>query len=88
MTTDKLFEQMRPQALKTIQSRLVLEAVAAAENIIASEEDFAAEIDKMAEAYKMEADKIKEMMGEEEKNSIMKDLAVTKAAEFIVANIA
>ena len=46
------------------------------------------EIDKMAEAYKMEADKIKEMMGEEEKNSIMKDLAVTKAAEFIVANIA
>ena len=75
MTTDKLFEQMRPQALKTIQSRLVLEAVAAAENIIASEEDFAAEIDKMAEAYKMEADKIKEMMGEEEKNSIMKDLA-------------
>ena len=52
------------------------------------EEDFAAEIDKMAEAYKMEADKIKEMMGEEEKNSIMKDLAVTKAAEFIVANIA
>ena len=88
MTTDKLFEQMRPQALKTIQSRLVLEAVAAAENIIASEEDFVAEIDKMAEAYKMEADKIKEMMGEEEKNSIMKDLAVTKAAEFIVANIA
>ena len=88
MTTDKLFEQMRPQALKTIQSRLVLEAVAAAENIIASEEDFAAEIDKMAEAYKMEAYKIKEMMGEEEKNSIMKDLAVTKAAEFIVANIA
>ena len=88
MTTDKLFEQMRPQALKTIQSRLVLEAVAAAENIIASEEDFAAQIDKMAEAYKMEADKIKEMMGEEEKNSIMKDLAVTKAAEFIVANIA
>ena len=88
MTTDKLFEQMRPQALKTIQSRLVLEAVAAAENIIASEEDFAAEIDKMAEAYKMEADKIKDMMGEEEKNSIMKDLAVTKAAEFIVANIA
>lgn len=88
MTTDKLFEQMRPQALKTIQNRLVLEAVAAAENIIASEEDFAAEIDKMAEAYKMEADKIKEMMGEEEKNSIMKDLAVTKAAEFIVANIA
>lgn len=88
LTTDKLFEQMRPQALKSIQSRLVLEAVAAAENIEASEEDFAAEINKMAETYKMEADKIKEMMGEEEKTSIMKDLAVSKAAEFIVANIA
>lgn len=88
LTTDKLFEQMRPQALKSIQSRLVLEAVAAAENIEASEEDFAAEINKMAETYKMEADKIKEMMGEEEKTSILKDLAVSKAAEFIVANIA
>lgn len=88
LTADKLFEQMRPQALKSIQSRLVLEAVAAAENIEASEEDYAAEIDKMASSYKMEADKVKEMMGEEEKASVMKDLAVSKAAEFIVANIA
>ncbi len=88
MTADKLFEQMRPQALKSIQSRLVLEAIVAAENIQASEEDFEAEIAKMAEAYKMETDKIKEMMGEEEKASIMKDLAVAKAAEFVVANIA
>lgn len=87
-TADKLFEQMRPQALKSIQSRLVLEAIAAAENIEASEEEFAAEIDKMAATYNMEADKVKEMMGEEEKASIMKDLAVSKAAEFIVANIA
>lgn len=88
LTADKLMEQMRPQALKTIQSRLVLEAIVAAENIEAGEEDFAAEIDKMASAYNMEADKIKEMMGEEEKASIMKDLAVAKAAEFVVENIA
>ncbi|MDY5577891.1 MAG: trigger factor [Lachnospiraceae bacterium] len=88
ITADKLFEQMRPQALKSIQSRLVLEAIVAAENIEATEDDFAAEIEKMAASYKMEADKIKEMMGEEEKASIMKDLAVAKAAEFVVENIA
>ncbi len=88
VTAEKLFEQMRPQAMQTIQSRLVLEAVVAAENITATEEDFEAEIQKMASAYNMEADKLKEMMGEEEKTSIMKDLAVAKAAEFIVANIA
>lgn len=88
ITADKLFEQMRPQALKSIQSRLVLEAIVAAENIEATEDDFAAEIEKMAASYKMEADKIKEMMGEEEKTSIMKDLAVAKAAEFVVENIA
>jgi trigger factor len=88
LTAEKLFEQMRPQALKTIQSRLVLEAIVAAENIEATEEDFAAEIEKMAASYQMEADKLKENMGDEEKESIMKDLAVAKAAEFVVANIA
>lgn len=88
LTAEKLSDQMKPQALKTIQSRLVLEAIVAAENIEASEEDFAAEMDKMAEQYQMEVEKIKEMMGEDEKASIMKDLAVAKAAEFVVANIA
>jgi trigger factor len=88
LTAEKLFEQMRPQALKTIQSRLVLEAIVAAENIEATEEDFAAEIEKMAASYQMEADKLKENMGDEEKESIMKDLAVAKAAEFVVANVA
>lgn len=88
LTAEKLMEQMRPQALKTIQSRLVLEAIVEAEKLEASEEDFAAEIAKMSEAYNMEADKIQEMMGEEERTSIMKDLAVAKAAEFVVENIA
>lgn len=76
-------EQIKPQALKRIQSRLVLEAVVAAEKIEASEEDFEKEVARLAEAYKMETDQVKEMIGEAGKTEIMKDLAVTKAAEFV-----
>lgn len=79
-------EQIKPQALKRIQSRLVLEAVVAAEKIEASEEDFDKEVARLAEAYKMEADQVKEMIGESGKEEIMKDLAVTKAAEFVTEN--
>ena len=62
-TPASMLESVKPQALKRIQSRLVLEAVAAAEKIEASEEDFENEVQKMAESYKMEADKVKEIMG-------------------------
>ena len=86
MTLEKMQEEMKPQALKRIQSRLVLEAVAAAEKIEASEEDFENEVQKMAESYKMEADKVKEIMGEAGKKQIMEDLAVSKAADFVREN--
>lgn len=83
-TTPELMEdQVKPQALKRIQSRLVLEAIAEAENLEASEEDFEKEVEKMAESYNMGADKAKDMLGEEGKKEIMKDLAVTKAADFV-----
>ncbi|MCR4651504.1 MAG: trigger factor [Lachnospiraceae bacterium] len=81
-----LLEQVKPQALDRIQSRLVLEAVAAAENITGSDEDFEEECKKMSESYKMDADKVKEVLGEEGKKSILEDIAITKAAEFVVAN--
>ena len=84
LTAEKMMEQVKPQAEKRIKSRLVLEAVAKAENIVASEEDFEEEIAKMAEMYKMEADKVKESIGEEGKKQFMEDLAVSKAAEFVV----
>ena len=84
LTAEKMMEQVKPQAEKRIKSRLVLEAVAKAENIVASEEDFDNEVAKMAEMYKMEADKIKESIGEEGKKQLMEDLAVSKAAEFVV----
>lgn len=79
-------EQIKPQALKRIQSRLVLEAIVAAEKIEASEEDFDKEVARLAESYKMETDQVKEMIGEAGKEEIMKDLAVTKAAEFVTEN--
>lgn len=85
-TVDSMMESVKPQALKRIQSRLVLEAVAAAENIAASEEDFEEEVKRMAENYKMEADKVKEIMGEAGKKQIMEDLAVSKAADFVREN--
>ena len=79
-----MMEQVKPQAERKIKSRLVLEAVVAAENIAATEEDYEEEIKRMAEGYRMEADKIKELLGEQGKKQIMEDLAVRKAAEFVV----
>lgn len=84
MTPQKMAEELRPQALKRIQSRLVLEAVVAAENIEASEEDINGEMENMAKMYQMEADKLKELIGEEEKKQIAMDMAVQKAVEFVV----
>ncbi len=84
MTQDKLMEQMKPDALKRIQSGLVLEAIAKAENIEVAQEDVDAEITTMAEMYGMEADKLQEIMGDSEKDSIKKDLAIQKAVELIV----
>jgi len=84
LTAETMMEQVKPQAEKRIKSRLVLEAVVKAENIVATEEDFDNEIAKMAEMYKMEADKVKESIGEEGKKQFMEDLAVSKAVEFVV----
>ncbi len=81
---DKFLEQMKPGALKRIQSRLVLEAVVAAEKFEVSDEEYDAEIARMAEAYNMEADKLTEMVGEYEKKQIIDDLKVKKAVDFVV----
>ncbi|MBQ3912641.1 MAG: trigger factor [Lachnospiraceae bacterium] len=86
LTAEKLLEQMEPQALKRIQSRLVLEAVAKAENIEVSDEDIENEYKKMAEQYQMELDKVKELIGENEKKQIAMDLKVEKAVELIASS--
>ena len=83
MTPEKLMEQMRPEAEKRIKTRLVLEKVAEVENIQPTEEEVNEEISKMAEAYKMEADKLKELLGERELEQMKKDMAVQKAVTVI-----
>ncbi|MCU6736226.1 trigger factor [Diplocloster agilis] len=82
-TPDQMLEQMKPQALKRIQTRLVLEAITEAEKIEATEEELQKEIEKMAEMYKMEADKLNEALSDYERTSMKKDIAVQKAVDFV-----
>ena len=83
MTVEKMQEEMKPQALKRIQTRLVLEKIAEVENIQPSEEEVEEEFKKMADAYKMEVDKIKELLGDRELEQMKKDMAVQKAVTLV-----
>ena len=83
MTVEKMQEEMKPQALKRIQTRLVLEKIAETENIEVSEDEVNEEIGKMAEMYKMEADKLKELLGDRELEQMKKDMAVQKAVTLV-----
>lgn len=85
-TAEMLMEQVKPNALKRIQSRLVLEAVVAAEKIEASEEEFEEEVKTMGESYKMEPDKVKELLGENGRKQVMEDICIRKAVDFVVEN--
>ncbi len=84
MTAEKMLEEMRPQAEKRISTRLVLEAIAKAENIQVSDERIDEELAKMAEAYKMEVDKLKEFMGDSEKEQMKTDISVQEAVTLLV----
>ncbi|MCI8315724.1 MAG: trigger factor [Lachnospiraceae bacterium] len=86
LTKEALLEQMKPQAEQQIKSRLVLEAVAKAENLEASEEEYTDEIKKMAETYQMTEEKMTEMIGAFEEKAIKEDLRVKKALNFVVEN--
>ena len=86
LTEEKMHDELRPQAEKRIQTRLVLEAIVKAENIEVSEEKVDEELAKMAEAYKMEVEKLKEFMGENEKEQIKADIAVQEAVKFVMDN--
>ena len=87
VTMDKLKEQVRPEAVTRIKSSLVLEQIAKEENIEISDDEVAEEIEKMAKAYGMEADKLKEYMGDSEKESMKRDLAIQKAVDLIMENV-
>ena len=87
LTKAAFLEQLKPQAEQRIKTRLVLEAVAKAENMEASEEEYNAEIKKMAEAYQMEEDKVTEMISDFERKSIKEDICIRKALDFAVENV-
>ena len=84
-TIEQLQEQMRPQAELRLRTRLVLEAVVAAEKIEPSDELVEAEIKKMSENYKMDAEQIKTIMGEAGMAQMKADMAVQEAVDFLVA---
>lgn len=83
MNANSFMENLKPQALKRIQCRLVLEAIVKAENIEVSEEELDKEFDTMAQNYRMEKDKLVELVGEKEKEQIKMDIAVQKAVDFV-----
>ncbi|MEG0368747.1 MAG: trigger factor, partial [Hungatella sp.] len=86
MTIDKMKEQMRPQAVKRVETRLVLEAIAKKEDIQITDEAVQQELANMAEAYKMELEQVKTFMGERELAQLKEDLAVQEAVDMIVAD--
>lgn len=85
-TEEQLLEQMLPRAEQTIRSRAVLEAVAAAENLTASDEELEEKYQEIADQYKMELEKVKEILGENGKENMTKDIAVQKAITLIADN--
>ena len=78
-------ESMRPEAVKRIQSSLVLEAIVAAENIEATDEDLNKEMEKMASMYQMDVEQIASFIQDEQKENMKKDIAIQKAVEFLAA---
>ena len=86
LTAEKYLETLKPQAKNRIETRLVLEAIAKAENIEISEEEVDAEMQKMADQYSMELEKVKEVFGEEELEQLKQDRSVQKAITVLVDN--
>ena len=85
-TYDRMVDQVKPEAEKRIKTRLALEEIASEEKLKASDEEFEKEIKDMASAYNLETDKVKEMLGEKEKEGIYKDIEIRKAMELIADN--
>lgn len=85
-TKEAMLEQVKSDAIARIKNGLVLDAVVEAEKIEVTDAEVDEEVAKMAESYQMEADKLKELVGDKEMESIKKDLAARKALEFLAEN--
>lgn len=85
-TKEDMLERVKPDAIARIKTGLVLEAVVDAENITATDAEVEEEIQNMASSYQMEPDKLKELIGDREMDSLKKDIAARKALDFLVEN--
>ena len=81
-----MIEQSKPQALRRIKCRLVMEAVANAEGIEATEEDYEKEVEDMAKSYNMKKEDVAELMRPQDKKAMMKDIKIKKALDFVLEN--
>ncbi len=83
---DAFREQVKPDAMRRIQSSLVLEAIADAENIEVSDDDVNAKVEEMAAMYGMDIETLKGYITDSEKKSIADDLKIEKALAFVMDN--
>ena len=84
-TLDTYKEQMRGSALNRVKTRLVLEAVAKAENISATAEEVDAEIEKMAAQYGMKAEDIRERIQPDKNDFVQNSVVSRKTVEYLTA---
>ena len=84
-TAEEFKKSLEPQAEESIKAQLVVEAIVKAENITASDEAVEAKINEMAEQYKMEAAKIREILGEQQLNALKADICAHEAVDLCVA---
>ena len=74
---DAIKTSLRPNALNTVKTNVMLNAIVDAENIEVSDEECEEEYKKLAESYKMDVEKVKELV------NIKGDLQIRKAAKLV-----
>ena len=80
---DMIRDSARPDALRRIQTRLALTAVADAENLEVSDEEVEAEINRLAKQYQLEADQVKAAIPAED---LKRDLKMRKASDLVISS--
>ena len=79
-------EQVRPDAEKSVKTRIVLMGIVEAEKLECTDEEMNAELELMAKQYNTDVDQIKAMIGEANLVYFKKDIQVKKAIDFVYDN--
>ena len=79
-------KDIREEAFRRVKSRMLISAVVEAEDIQATEEQINEQIDLMAIQYQMEADKVREMLGEQNMRYLESDVKMRNAIQFLYDN--